>query len=219
MNRSIRKLVGVGAAALVLGGFFALIVAPLLAGASSGSHRTVAAAGVANVILKSRSEQTAAIDHKVATANHPATVTPTTACTTAKTNLAAAISKDKAEDATERASGTSASDLAEDKAEYGARKPLVDAVRAACGFTKPAPSAQCTAALQAMKAAFLAERSEDAAEKAAGTEGSAGDVTEDQTERAKFAPLWQAVRTSCGFGTHTGDFSTFGSTTTWAYQH
>lgn len=219
MNRSIRKLVGVGAAALALGGFFALIVAPQLAGASSGSHRTLAGGGVGNVILKSRIEQTAAIEHGVVAAVHPATVTPATACTTAKTNLASALTRDKAEDATERASGTSASDTAEDKAEYAARKPLVDAVRAACVFAKPAPSAQCMAALQAMKAAFLAERSEDAAEKAAGTEDSAGDVTEDQSERAKFAPLWQAVRTSCGFGTRTGDFSTFGSATTWSYQH
>jgi hypothetical protein len=219
MNRSIRKLVGVGAAALALGGFFALVVAPQLAGASSGSHRTLAGSGVANVILNSRTEQTAAIEHRVVAAAHPATVTPTTGCTTAKTNLAAALATDKAEDATERASGASASDLAEDKAEYTARKPLVEAVRAACGFTWPAPSAQCTAALQAMKAAFLAERSEDAAEKAAGTEDSASDVTEDQSEKAKFAPLWQSVRTSCGFGTRTGDFSSFGSAGTWSYQH
>jgi hypothetical protein len=219
MNRSIRKLVGVGAAALALGGFLALIVAPQLAGASGGSHRTLEGGGVANVILKSRTEQTAAIERSGVVVANRASVTTTTACATARTNLAAAMTKDKAEDATERASGASAADVAEDKAEFAARKPLVDAVRAACGFTKPALSAQCTAALQAMKAAFLAERSEDAAEKAAGTEGSAGDVTEDQSEMAKFAPLWQAVRTSCGFGTRSGDFSTFDSTTTWSYQH
>jgi len=219
MKRSIRKLVGVGAAALALGGFFALIVAPQLAGASSGSHRTLAGSGIANVILKSRTEHTADIERRVVTAVHQATVTPTAVCATAKANLAAALIEDKAEDATERASGASTADVAEDKAEFAARKPLVDAVRTACGFTKPALSAQCIAALQAMKAAFLAERSEDAVEKAAGTEGSAGDVTEDKSEMAKFVPLWQAVRTSCSFGTRTGDFSTFGSATTWSYQH
>ena len=90
MNRSIRKLVGVGAAALALGGFFAVIVAPQVTGASSGSHRTAAGGGVANVITKLRTEQTAAIDRNAVIAVHPA-VTPSSSCTTAKANLASAM--------------------------------------------------------------------------------------------------------------------------------
>ncbi len=223
MHRSIRKLVGGGAVALALGGFFALIVAPQLAGAFSGSHRTLADAGVASVITQLRTTQTDAIDKKVVSARHLA-VTPTAACRTAKTNLAAAMARDKAEDTTERTNATSdpnfkTPDAAEDKAEYAARKPLVDAVRGACGFTKPAPSPQCAAALQSLKAAFIVERGEDEAERSAGTDESPADMTEDQSEKAQIAPLWQAVRTACGFGTRDGDFSTIGSNRTWSFRH
>ena len=222
MSRSIRKLVGGGAAALALGGFCALIVAPQLAGASSGSHRTIANAGVASVITKLRTEQTEAIEKRVVSTVHSA-VTPTAACATAKTKLAAAMAKDKAEDATERTNATSdpnfkTSDVAEDKVEFTARQPLADAVRAACGFTKPAPSSQCGAALQSLKAAFKAEQGEDAAEKSAGTEGTLGDVTEDQTERSRMVPLFQAIRTSCVLDTH-GAFSKVGSIRTLWFQH
>src|SRR5258706_2436588 len=105
MDRSIRKLVGGGAAALALGGFFALIVAPLLAGAASGSHQAPANAGVANVVTHLRTQQTSSIETKAIPASHP-TITPSASCTTAKTNLAAAIARDKAEDATERTNAT-----------------------------------------------------------------------------------------------------------------
>jgi hypothetical protein len=220
MNRSIRKLVGGGAAALAIGGFFALIVAPQLAGASSGSHRTAAGGGVANVITKLRTEQTAAIDRKVVIAVHPA-VTPSASCSTAKANLASAMAADKAEDTTERANATSdpnfkTTEITEDKTELAARKPLVDAVRASCTFTKPVLSAQCSAALQSLKAAFQAEVSEDAAEKAAGTEGTAADVAEDKSELARVAPLFLSLRASCMLGTH-GAFTWFGSTNTFSF--
>ena len=217
-SRSIRKLVGGGAAALALAGFLALLVAPRLAGASSGSHLTLASSGFSSVITNLRTEQAADIEKKSVSTAHRA-ATPSGACTSAKANLSAAIAQDRAEDARERVSATPASDVAEDRAEYAARKPLVDAVRAACGFTKPPPSPQCAAALQSLKAAFLAERGEDEAERAARTEDSPADVIEDQAEKARLAALWQKVRSSCGFGTRTGDFSMFGSTRTWSVQH
>jgi hypothetical protein len=218
MNRSIRKLVGGGAAALALGGFFALIVAPMLAGAFGGSHETLADAGVAGVVTKLRTVGTSAIDKKVVATVHPA-VAPAASCTTAKANLAAAVASDKAEDAAEKAHPSSATEVAEDKAEYAARKPLVDAVRTACGFTLPTPSPACASALQSLKTAFQTERGEDEAERTAGTEGSPSDVTEDQSEKARLAPLWTAVRNACGFGTRTHDFSVFGSTKSWSFQH
>jgi hypothetical protein len=214
MTKSIRKLVGGGATALAIGGFFALMVAPQLAGASSGSHRTLAGGGVANVVINMRTEQTAAIDKKVVTGAHLAT-TPSTSCTTAKADLASAMAADKTEDSAERAKATSdpnfkTTEVAEDKDEAAARKPLVDAVRASCTFTKPVLSAQCSAALQSLKAAFQAELSEVAAEKEAGTEGTAGDMTEDKSEMARFAPLFQSLRASCILGTH-GAFTSIGS--------
>jgi len=222
MNRSIRKLVGGGAAALAIGGFFALVVPALLAGASSGSHRTPPGGGVASIIINMRIEQTAATDKKVVTAVHPA-LTPSTSCTTAKANLEAAMTADKAEDATERSNATSdpnfkTTEIAEDKAELAARKPLVDAIRASCTFTKPVVSAQCSAALQSLKAAFQAELSEDSAEEAAGTEGTAGDVAEDKSEMARFGPLFQTLRASCMLGTH-GAFTRFGSTKSFSFEH
>jgi hypothetical protein len=222
MSKSIRKLVGGGAAALAIGGFFALIVAPQLAGASSGSHRTPAGIGVANVILNLRTVQTAAIDNRVVAAAHLAT-TPSTSCTTAKANLASAMAADKAEDTSERTSATAdpnfkTTEITEDKAELAARKPLVDAVRASCAFTKPVVSAQCSAALQSLKTAFQAEFSEDAAEKAVGTAGEAGDLTEDKSEMARFAPLFQSLRASCMLGTHCA-FTEFGSTKPLSFQH
>ncbi|HVC77312.1 MAG TPA: hypothetical protein VND96_12450 [Candidatus Micrarchaeaceae archaeon] len=222
MSKSIRNLVGGGAAALAIGTFFALILAPQLAGASSGSHRTPAGAGMANVIINKRTEQTAAIDKKVVAAVHLA-ATPSTSCATAKANLASAMAADKTEDATERAKATSGSsfkttEITEDKAEVAARKPLLDAVRASCTITKPVLSAQCSAALPSLKAAFQAGISEDLAEKAAGTEGTAGDVTEDKSEMVRFAPLFQSLRASCMLGTH-GAFTRFGSPMELSSQH
>jgi hypothetical protein len=148
-------------------------------------------------------------------------VTASSACSTAKTNLAAAMAQDKTEDATERANATSsaaAAELAEDNAEIAARKPLFDAVRTTCGWTMPTLSDACRAALQNVKTAIAAESGEDVAERSAGTEGTAADVTEDQLEKARLAPLWTAVRTNCAFGTSTG-FSAFGSTKAWSFHH
>jgi len=198
--RSIRKFVGGGAAALALGGFLAFIVAPQLAAAGS-SHRIQA--GFAASFEAPKAVVSTHVIAKIAPAK--SAVTPTAQCTSARTALDAARAKDKAEDDAERAAnnGGTTADAAEDKAEWAALKPLVDAVRTACGFTKPAPSAQCMAAVQALKTAIQNEQAEDAAEKSAGTEGTAADTQEDQTEKAQILPLWNAVRTACGFGTTT----------------
>lgn len=213
MTRSIRRLVGGGIAALALG-CFALVVAPQVAATANGSHQSQAtlSAGIAardgavlplNATIKS-------------VAAKPTAAAPTAACTSARQALDTARAKDKAEDAAERAAATSdpnfrSTDPAEDKAEIAALKPLLDAVRTACGLTRPAPSAQCTAALQAAKSAFAKDQTEDAAEKAAGTEGSAADEAEDKAERAQLGTLWDSIRTACGFATfdrtHTTSFS------------
>jgi hypothetical protein len=225
MTRSIRKLVGGGAVALAIGGFFALIVAPALAGAISGSHSamTKTSAGVGRVLTETGAVLKVAVDKKVVKAAVPA-VTPSGTCATAQSNFAASKAQDKTEDTTERANASSdanfkASEVTEDKNENAARKPLVDAVRAACGTTKAAPSPQCAAALQSLKAAFQAEQGEDAAEKSAGTEGSAGDATEDPSERSRMMPLFQAIGNSCVWNGHDGHFARTGSTNSFSFQH
>ena len=60
-------------------------------------------------------------------------------------------------------------------------------------------TAACTAAIQAIKDAVVADRSEDAAERAvAKTEGTeAADRPEDAAERANFISLFKAARTAC----------------------
>ena len=218
MTRSIRRLVGGGIAALALG-CIALVVAPQVVATANSSHKAPAtlAAGIdvhhGAVLPLSTASKKVAVKPKLA-------VTPSAACTSARQALAAAVAKDKAEDAAERAAAASdpnfkTTDAAEDKAEMAAMKPLIDAVRTACGLTRPAPSAQCTAALQAARAAFARDRAEDAAEKAAGTEGTAGDEAEDKAERAQMAALWNSIRTACGFPTFDRTRTTSFSWTVW----
>jgi hypothetical protein len=190
------------------------VVAPQVAATANSSHRSqlTLSAGIDvhnGEVLPLSAIKKAAVKPKSA-------VTPSAACTSARQALDAARAKDKDEDTAERAAATSdpnfkTTDAAEDKAELAALKPLVDAVRTACGFTRPAPSAQCTAAIQAAKAAFAKDQAEDAAEKAAGTEGTAADEAEDKAEWAQLGTLWGSIRTACGFPTfdrtHTGSFS------------
>ena len=216
MTRSIRRLVGGGIAALALG-CFALVVAPQVAATANSSNKTQATVGAgvdvrAGAVLRLS---------KVAVKPKSA-VTPTAACTSARQALNAALARDKAEDAAERTAAASdpnfkTTDAAEDKAEMAAMKPLIDAVRTACGLTRPVPSAQCTAALQAAKAAFAADRAEDAAEKAAGTEGTAADEAEDKAERAQLGALWNSIRTACGFPTFDRTHTTSFSFTVWRH--
>lgn len=68
--------------------------------------------------------------------------------------------------------------------------------------TTPAPSAACTAAIQAIKSAVVADRSEDAAErhvaKAEGVDAEdTADRSEDSAELAGFRSLFSAARTAC----------------------
>jgi hypothetical protein len=221
MTRSIRRLVGGGIAALALGCFIALAVAPQVA-ATASSHKIQSklAAGIdeheGSLLSVKSSIKSVALKPKAA-------VTPSAACTSARQALDAARAKDKGEDTAERASATTdpnfmTTDPAEDRTEMAALKPLFTAVGSACGFTKPAPSTQCTAALSAMKAVVAKDQAEDAAERAAGTDDSAADMTEDQAERAALGTLWTSVRTACGFTTF-GQWpqSQFGSTTGWRH--
>ena len=80
-----------------------------------------------------------------------------------------------------------------------------DASSSAAEVTTPAPSAACTAAIQAIKSAVLADRSEDAAErhlaKAEGADAEdtedAADPAEDSAELAGFRSLFSAARAAC----------------------
>ena len=140
----------------------------------------------------------------------PVTVTPQ--CTAAINDLKAALVKDHAEDATEEANPTdAATDQAEDAAEQAALKPFRDAVFAQCGTSFGAHRSEppvnatpaCTAAWNAAKAAFAADRAEDEAERNSGTAGTAADQAEDQTEIANFRALWASIKSACGSGTQT----------------
>ena len=66
--------------------------------------------------------------------------------------------------------------------------------------TIAAPSAACTAAIQAIKDAVVADRAEDAAERHLAKTGGldpAADQTEDATEHAHFKALFTAARGAC----------------------
>jgi hypothetical protein len=66
---------------------------------------------------------------------------------------------------------------------------------------KPAPSAACVAAKQALKTAKDQDRAEDQAEKASKTSPDT-DKTEDKTEHDSTRPLHDAVCTACGPDRH-----------------
>jgi hypothetical protein len=81
-----------------------------------------------------------------------------------------------------------------------------DASSSPAEVTTPAPSGACAAAIQAIKTAVVADRSEDAAERhAAKAEGpdakedaeDAADRSEDSAELAGFRSLFGAARTAC----------------------
>ena len=192
---SIRKFVGYGATVLGLGVIFALALAPHaglaapsgMAKASSTTHSQAEAAELKVAVLPKK-----AAAPRVA----PRAVTPTADCTTARAKLAAAKTNDAQEDANEKTSPTTTDKTIEDVAEKSAIKPFMDAVRAACGSLKPAPSAACVSALNALKAADT-----DAVEKTTPLSADA-DKIEDATEKANLLPLLQALRTACGSDLH-----------------
>jgi hypothetical protein len=71
--------------------------------------------------------------------------------------------------------------------------------------TQVTPSAGCTAAIQKLKAAFIADLSEDRAEYAtAKLNGAVTEPDNDTTESAGFMTLWSDVRTACATGAATG---------------
>jgi hypothetical protein len=129
-------------------------------------------------------------------------------CAAALQAVQAAGTQDQTEDASERAiaktAATEAADLSEDKSERAAMKPLFDAVRAACGPQRPAstggaaPTSQCLAARQALQAALAKLKADNTGE--AGTEGTAGDITEDKAEMAQVFSLMKNAASACGFG-------------------
>jgi len=131
--------------------------------------------------------------------------TPSAACTAARQALKTAQGADATEDASERAAAKTnpdeAADSAEDKTEKAAMKTLRDAVRQACEPQKPAPSAQCVAARQALKDAKAQDRIEDKSEKDSHPSADA-DKVEDQTEKKLLAALRKAEAAACGKGKH-----------------
>jgi hypothetical protein len=137
---SIRKLIvmGSGAAALLAVAAFALGTVTVLA---EGSHRS-----------HPKAEST-----QLFTANTATAVAPTAACTDARAKLAKARADDRVADAAEKValkngSLTPAAKKALDVAEKAAMKTLLDAARTACvGQARPAPTAACLAARQALK--------------------------------------------------------------------
>jgi hypothetical protein len=197
MRKSIRKLVGVGAGAIGFGFALTLIVAPQLAAASPTTSHVHVSGGLASFSSNSQLLKSLTIsEHKAIVKKTvvKAAITPSASCTAAKADLSAAKAKDAAEDTAEKTNGTESP--AEDAAERAAIKPLFDAFVKACGFTRPAPSAACVSAMNAFKAWIAKDRVEDAAEKTNGTESPA----EDAAEKAEVAPLFQAIKTACGFG-------------------
>src|SRR4029077_19492656 len=100
MTRSIRRLVGGGIAALALGCFFALAVAPQVA-ATASSHKvsSTLAAGI-----DEHEGSVLSLNDSIKSVSLKPKVTPTAACTSARQALDAARARDKAEDTAERTS-------------------------------------------------------------------------------------------------------------------
>ena len=127
----------------------------------------------------------------------PVAVTaPSAACTAAFQSLKAAMAADRTEDAAERQAARTSPDLAadatEDQAERAHFRTLFSNIRTACAATRPAvtrtftPSAQCTAAMRAVKAFWAQGR---------------------PTTRAQWTQLFTLLkdaRTACGFGSSFG---------------
>jgi hypothetical protein len=137
-------------------------------------------------------------------------------CTAALAAVQATRTQDQTEDASERAiaktSATDAADVNEDKSERAALKSLFDTVRTACGPQRlpttggAAPTSQCVAAQQALKAAIAKDKAGNAAE--AGAEGTAADMNEDKAELTQIFALMKNVGTACGFNREGDSFRT-----------
>lgn len=185
----IRKLIATWPAAAVLCAVIALALAA-----------TVSAAGL------HRSQQTnSSAPPQAATVETlaPEAATPSAQCTAARQAVTTALGKDASEDATEKAAskkaGPAATEPNENKTESAALKLLRDAVRTACaGQPATPPTAACLAATKAIKDAQAADKTKDASEKAAGTEKSASDTSEDKAEKDALKTLESTKRAACG---------------------
>jgi len=173
---SIRKLMAVGTGSVALCAVAAFALAPMTVFAE-GSHRWEIWRG-------------SVLSVKSAT---PAIATLSPACTTAIGKIKTAVADDRAEDAAEKADAAlnganSAADVEEDKTERAAIKALWVAARDACAGqavkppTRPAPTAACLAAKQAVKDAFA------------------------RKDYAALKSLWTSLKTACGFSS-TGAFA------------
>jgi hypothetical protein len=199
----IRKLVGLGATVLGLGVICAIAVSAQVGTAPSSTAHTNTASQLKAFQGVPRAELA------IVPRNEPAAPAPTAACTTARNLLAAAKTKDAAEDATERAAAKTAPKTAaaktaaenEDKAEKSAIKPQRDAVLKECGTLKTPLTPECAAAVQALKTAGTNEQPEDQGEKAKPLSADA-DKIEDAAERAKLLPLLDKLRSACGSSLH-----------------
>ena len=120
------------------------------------------------------------------------TPTLSAACSSAVQAIKNAVASDRSEDAAERAvaktEGSAASDQTEDSSERANFIALFKAARTACAsaVTKPAlhtftPSAACTSALQALKAAWAQGR------------------PTTKAQWLQLESLFQAARNACGF--------------------
>ena len=198
---SIRKFVGRGALALGLSVLVALAFA-VHAGEAAKSTRSLQLAGS----VHGQINQTGAVQ------THTLTVAPSAACTAATQAIKTWFTNDQVEDTNEKklnaVDSETGTDQGEDTDERAALKALFTDAATKCGTTihhtplTPA-TPQCASAMQALKAAFAQDRTEDQTE----TEGSAADQSEDQTEAAKKQALWATVQTACAGSFKTDTFS------------
>lgn len=217
---SIRKFVGRGTFALALAALLALAVSVQAGQAAKSTRATSNHDALASL------SQPGAHELKPALPAHQASVAPSPQCADAVNALRAALAKDKAEDGLEAANASgdteTGAELTEDNNEKAALKPLVTAAESACGGelheveAPPVPKTPaCQSALTALKNAFAADRTEDQAELANGTEGTAADLTEDQNEHAAKDRLWTAVRAACASSFQAFSWTSGGGDDTW----
>ena len=199
---SIRKFVGRGALALGLSVLVALAFAVHAGEAAKSTHSLQLAGSVHGQIPNQAG----------APQTHTLTVAPSPACTAATQAIKSWFTNDQVEDTNERelnaVDSETGTDQGEDADERAALKALFTDAATKCGTTihhtplSPA-SPQCASAMQALKAAFAQDRTEDQTE----TEGSAAYQSEDQTEAAKKQALWATVQTACAGSFKTDTFS------------
>lgn len=206
---SIRKFVGRGTIALALAALVALAVA-VQSGQAARSTSADTRQSVVATSVQLNADPVADLPRETV-----ADATPSAACVAAANAVKTALASDRTEDTLESANATpdteTGAEQTEDTNEAAALKPLLSAVAAACGpfvgekhetvkpsTTRTPPTAQCAAAIQALKAAFAQQRAQAMAEFTSGTEGTAADMSEDQAAKAQIVSLFSAVKAACG---------------------